>query len=172
MGSNEFKLDTSLTFNPAWMSAKNNFPATQPGFYGVYADNPNPPPATSFYSPVVNLGGPIVKDKLWFYGSYGRNDIRVLRLTQTFDKTLLKNYSAKLNWQATGSDMVSAFWFLGDKTKIGRAGSAPGLAQLDTVRRPFSCHRDAERFQRLEEERLAGRIVADTELHVVEHGCS
>ena len=27
--------------------------------------------------------------------------------------------------------MVSVFWFLGDKTKIGRAGSAPGLAQLE-----------------------------------------
>jgi hypothetical protein len=79
----------------------------------------------------ADLGGPIIKDKLWFYGSYGRNDIRVKRLTQSFDKTLLKNYSAKLNWQAGSSDMVSAFWFLGDKTKIGRAGSAPGLQQLE-----------------------------------------
>jgi hypothetical protein len=78
-----------------------------------------------------DLGGPIVKDKLWFYGSYGKNDIRVKRLTQSFDKTLLKNYSAKLNWQAGQSDMLSAFWFLGDKTKIGRAGSAPGLQQLE-----------------------------------------
>jgi hypothetical protein len=72
-----------------------------------------------------DLGGPIVKDKLWFYGSYGRNDIRIVRLNQTADKTLLKNYSAKLNWQASQSDMVSAFWFLGAKEKIGRAGAAP-----------------------------------------------
>jgi hypothetical protein len=70
-----------------------------------------------------DLGGPIVKDKLWFYGSYGKNDIRVRRLNQTADKTLLTNYSAKLNWQAGQSDMVSAFWFLGDKTKEGRAGA-------------------------------------------------
>jgi len=70
-----------------------------------------------------DLGGPIVKDKLWFYGSYGKNDIRVRRLNQTADKTLLSNYSAKLNWQAAPSDMVSAFWFLGDKTKEGRAGA-------------------------------------------------
>jgi len=78
-----------------------------------------------------DLGGPIVKDKLWFYGSYGRNDIRVKRLTQSFDKTLLKNYSAKLNWQATSADMVSAFWFLGDKSKTGRAGAVAGLQQLE-----------------------------------------
>jgi hypothetical protein len=70
-----------------------------------------------------DLGGPIVKDKLWFYGSYGKNDIRVRRLNQTADKTLLKNYSAKVNWQAGASDMVSAFWFFGAKEKMGRAGA-------------------------------------------------
>jgi hypothetical protein len=70
-----------------------------------------------------DLGGPIIKDKLWFYGSYGKNDIRVRRLNQTADKTLLTNYSAKVNWQAGSSDMVSGFWFLGDKTKLGRAGA-------------------------------------------------
>ena len=41
-----------------------------------------------------------MKDKLWFYGSYGDNDIRITRLNQTPDKTLLKTYNAKLNWQA------------------------------------------------------------------------
>ena len=70
-----------------------------------------------------DLGGPILKDKLWFYGSYGKNDIRVRRLNQTSDKTLLKNYSGKVNWQAGGSDTVSAFWFFGAKEKIGRAGA-------------------------------------------------
>jgi hypothetical protein len=78
-----------------------------------------------------DLGGPIVKDKLWFYGSYGKNDIRVRRLSQTADKTLLKNYSAKVNWQAGGSDMVSAFWFFGAKEKIGRAGAAPVSQALE-----------------------------------------
>ena len=72
-----------------------------------------------------DLGGPILKDKLWFYGSYGKNDIRIRRLNQTADKTLLTNYSGKLNWQASEGDMVSAFWFLGEKAKIGRAGAAP-----------------------------------------------
>ncbi len=78
-----------------------------------------------------DLGGPIVKDKLWFYGSYGKNDIRVRRLNQTPDRTILKNFSAKLNWQASSADMVNVFWFLGDKTKIGRAGSLPGAQQLE-----------------------------------------
>jgi hypothetical protein len=70
-----------------------------------------------------DLGGPIVKDKLWFYGSYGRNDIRIRNLVQNRDKTLLENFSGKLNWQASPNDMVSVFWFNGVKTKIGRAAS-------------------------------------------------
>ena len=37
------------------------------------------------------------------------------------DKTLLKDFNAKVNWQASGSDMVSVLWFLGAKEKFGRA---------------------------------------------------
>jgi hypothetical protein len=72
-----------------------------------------------------DLGGPIVKDKLWFWGSYGKNDIRIVRLNQTKDKTILKNWNAKLNWQASSNDMVSLFWFNGGKIKLGRS---PGQA--------------------------------------------
>src|SRR5262249_44746187 len=72
----------------------------------------------------AEVGGPVVKDKLWFWGSYGKNDIRIVRLNQTKDKTLLKNWNAKLNWQASPSDMVSLVWFNGAKVKEGRS---PGL---------------------------------------------
>ena len=72
-GSNKFQLDASLTLNPTWMSGSPNFPASEPSFYGNYVDNPNPSALTSFYSPVVNVGGPIVKDKVWFYASYQQN---------------------------------------------------------------------------------------------------
>ena len=72
-----------------------------------------------------DLGGPIVKDKLWFYGTYGKQDIQLLPPDQTPDKTLLPSYNVKLNWQATANTMVSAFYFLGSKQKFGRA---PGFA--------------------------------------------
>jgi hypothetical protein len=67
-----------------------------------------------------NLGGPIVKDKLWFWGSYGKQDLRIQRLNQSRDKTVLKDYNAKLNWQISPSNMFSAYWFLGEKIKLGR----------------------------------------------------
>ena len=78
-----------------------------------------------------DVGGPIVKDKLWFYASWGKEDIRILRLTQTADKTQLVTKTGKLNWQASSKDMISAFWFLGSKIKIGRS-PASGLSEADS----------------------------------------
>jgi hypothetical protein len=79
----------------------------------------------------AELGGPIIKDKLWFYGTYGKQDIRLITLTQTNDKTLLPSYNAKLNWQATSNTMVSGYYFLGSKQKFGRAVGFP-LNEADT----------------------------------------
>jgi Tfp pilus assembly protein PilX len=79
-----------------------------------------------------DLGGPIIKDKLWFYGTYGKQDIRLLRLIGTPDNTLLPSYNAKLNWQATSKTMVSAFYFLGSKKKFGRSPGS-GLQEENGV---------------------------------------
>src|SRR3954471_15151093 len=72
-----------------------------------------------------DIGGPIIKDRLWFWGSYGNNDIKIVRLTQTSDETFLKNTNAKINWSATQKDQVSFFYFNGLKEKLGRS---PGQA--------------------------------------------
>lgn len=78
-----------------------------------------------------DLGGPVMKDKLWFYGSYGVQDIRNRRLSGTRDKTRLKSYNAKLNWQASSNDMISLFYFRGQKIKTGR-GVVGGFQQADS----------------------------------------
>jgi Carboxypeptidase regulatory-like domain/TonB-dependent Receptor Plug Domain len=72
-----------------------------------------------------DIGGPIFKDKLWFYFTYGKQDIRLKTYIQTPDKTLLGSYNAKLNWQPTTGTTVSAFWFIGDKQKFGRSAGFP-----------------------------------------------
>jgi hypothetical protein len=83
----------------------------------------------------ADLGGPIVKDKVWFWLSYGRQDIRLERTNQTADKTVLKDTNAKLNWQASSSDMVTVTYFNGEKIKEGRPGygSAFGLQEPDAA---------------------------------------
>jgi hypothetical protein len=79
----------------------------------------------------ADVGGPIVKDKLWFFGSYGKQDIRIVKFNQVPDKTLLKNYEGKINWQATGNDMLSVLYFDGVKNKYGRPAPDLGTSLED-----------------------------------------
>jgi hypothetical protein len=73
-----------------------------------------------------DVGGPIVKDKLWFWASWGRQNIDIIRLNQTSDKTVLTNTNAKINWAATRNDQVSGFYFNGAKEKFGRTPGVVG----------------------------------------------
>ncbi|MGE0454563.1 MAG: carboxypeptidase regulatory-like domain-containing protein [Vicinamibacteria bacterium] len=77
-----------------------------------------------------DIGGPILKDKLWFYGTWGKQDIRLTRLNGTPDKTLMPSYNVKVNWQAAANTMVSGFYFLGAKQKFGRD---PGFGVTPTA---------------------------------------
>jgi hypothetical protein len=75
-----------------------------------------------------DAGGPIVRDRLWFWGSYVEQDIRLFRRqVNGIDRTVLKTANAKANWQATSKDMVSFLWFNGDKEKYGRSTGFSGI---------------------------------------------
>jgi hypothetical protein len=69
----------------------------------------------------ADLGGPIIKDKLWFYGSWGKQDIRLFYYNGTRNHTDLTAYNGKLNWQASPNDMISAFYFNSEKSVAGRS---------------------------------------------------
>ncbi len=43
----------------------------------------------------AELGGPIVKDRLWVWGSYGRQKVSLLTIADVSDKTDLKTYNGK-----------------------------------------------------------------------------
>ena len=69
----------------------------------------------------VEAGGPIVADKAWLWGSYGRNQIDLVKLSSAApDNTTLENWSGKLNIQPVESNSATAFYFRGDKIKNGR----------------------------------------------------
>ena len=75
-----------------------------------------------------DLGGPILRDKAWFYGSYSIQDVRLVRRAGALvDRTQLKNPTAKINWQATRKDMVSFLYFDGLKIKDGRSPGVSGI---------------------------------------------
>ena len=90
----------------------------------------------------AELGGHIVRDRLWLWGAAGKNEIENLvggnaRLTSTqtqgqLDATELENYNAKLNAQLTAQNSAILQWSRGDKLKNGR-GAGPTRAPETTT---------------------------------------
>ncbi|MFN7943173.1 MAG: TonB-dependent receptor [Thermoanaerobaculia bacterium] len=68
----------------------------------------------------LELGGPLVKDRLWVWGSYGKNKIHLLTVSDFQDNTELTSWNAKLNGQIAANNSATFFVFNNDKTKIGR----------------------------------------------------
>ena len=68
----------------------------------------------------ANFGGPILKEKLWFYGSWGIQDIASRTLVGTTDKTWLVSGYARLDLQVTSSTRFNFFYEYDDKKKWGR----------------------------------------------------
>jgi hypothetical protein len=76
----------------------------------------------------VEIGGPLMRDRAWFYGSYSAQDVQLVRRTGTLvDDTKLKNPNLKVNWQATRKDMVSFLYFDGFKIKDNRSPGTTGI---------------------------------------------
>ncbi|MCK7479397.1 MAG: TonB-dependent receptor [Candidatus Moduliflexus flocculans] len=70
-----------------------------------------------------NAGGPIIKDKLWWWGAYGVQDIFVYTITGNKDQSLLNNYNIKLNAQILPNNRFEALVTSGAKEKFGRNSS-------------------------------------------------
>jgi Carboxypeptidase regulatory-like domain len=72
------------------------------------------------------IGGPILKDRLWFWGAYGKQDIDILTASvlgsgaRFQDKTQLKNENLKVNAQPTASNSLTLVDQFGAKVKLGR----------------------------------------------------
>ncbi|HEX4954909.1 MAG TPA: TonB-dependent receptor [Thermoanaerobaculia bacterium] len=79
----------------------------------------------------VEAGGPVVKDRVWAWGSYGVQDIDLLTLAGvrgstgpgSHDTTKLESWAAKVNAQLSDSNSLTAFYHYGDKIKSGRNAS-------------------------------------------------
>jgi hypothetical protein len=70
------------------------------------------------------IGGPIIKDRLWGWGSMGKTDVRILTIRQTPDNTILENRALKLQGQFNPNIRGSFTYFYGNKLKYGRGASA------------------------------------------------
>jgi carboxypeptidase family protein/TonB-dependent receptor-like protein len=84
----------------------------------------------------VEVGGPIVKDMLWLWGAYGRNQINInvgAGTPPTKSQTTLENLNAKLNFQAIPSNSFNAWYQHSNKLVFGRGAGAnrPQAATTD-----------------------------------------
>ncbi len=66
------------------------------------------------------VGGPLVRDRLWAWGSLGETDIRLRTLIDTADRTTLTNRALKVQGQVTDGLRLGFNHFNGAKIKLGR----------------------------------------------------
>ena len=105
------------------------------------------------------VGGPIVKGRAWYWGSYGKQNINVginnffkaepncqamkaapltysleeIRTCLSPDTTLLNNYNAKFSWQIVRANQFSFYW--NGAEKVRNARDASDLRPLETTYR-------------------------------------
>ncbi|HEY2432585.1 MAG TPA: TonB-dependent receptor [Vicinamibacterales bacterium] len=70
------------------------------------------------------LGGPILKDKLWAWGSMAKTHIDLITLTGYHDRTELQDDGLKVIGQLSKAVRANFTYFRGDKDKFGRGASA------------------------------------------------
>ena len=105
-----------------------DFPAGQIASLGGDVDNFQANEIVEITDFGGELGGPIVRDRLWIWGSYGENEIQNLVAGGARDDTLLENYAGKLNAQIAAPNSAVAQYTYGDKQKTGR-GAGPSREQ-------------------------------------------
>ncbi|HEX9365409.1 MAG TPA: TonB-dependent receptor, partial [Vicinamibacterales bacterium] len=72
----------------------------------------------------VELGGPLVKNKLWAWGATGKTHVDIVTLTGGHDRTELQDNSFKLTGQVSPGIRTNFTYFRGNKQKFGRGASA------------------------------------------------
>jgi hypothetical protein len=68
----------------------------------------------------AEIGGPIIKDRLWVWGAYGRQKVNLLTVADVNDFTDLKTSNLKINAQLAASNSATLFALNSDKIKNGR----------------------------------------------------
>ncbi|HEY6321434.1 MAG TPA: hypothetical protein VJA16_07745, partial [Thermoanaerobaculia bacterium] len=67
-----------------------------------------------------DIGGPLWRDHIWGWVSYGRSDINNIVVGGEPDNTQLKDFNSKLNFQATDKDSGVVHYWTNNKLKEGR----------------------------------------------------
>ncbi|MYE44429.1 MAG: TonB-dependent receptor [Acidobacteria bacterium] len=161
------------TVNAVWKSGGNDFSGTEHFAYeppDMIADNitsdltsrgGTTAPVIEFYEAHIDLGGPIVRDKAWFYGAYNRFVIDRIISGQPEDQGTdlgdFDMFTVKANWQITDRDQFITFHHWSLKQKPFRGLSANRPAESILAQDSWSWLHKAE-WQRVWSDRLYSNI--------------
>jgi hypothetical protein len=68
----------------------------------------------------ADIGGPLLKDRLWIWANYSERQIGTVTLGGATDDTELVNYGTKLNAQLADNNSGVLYYALNEKIKLGR----------------------------------------------------
>src|SRR5712692_860822 len=129
-GTNDFKGSGRYFYTPGSTQAD----ATVPGEAAGYLDRTNRINFVRDYG--GEIGGPILKDRLWFWGARGDQKISVQASNTVgtnqsvsvglFDNIILRNKNLKLNGQILSSNSAVAYYTFSDKVRNAR-GLGPNV---------------------------------------------
>jgi hypothetical protein len=148
-GGNKLTIDTTVILQPTEVSAPTRYQTPAPLQNGPSLYDDRPVVERAFYSWALNIGGPIVKDRLWFFTSFQFNYNRITNSIPAVpwypglqekpydrytDQTLYLG-RAKLTWQAASSTRISVSYSF-DRNYIGNAISSSAINGTPTFLAP------------------------------------
>jgi hypothetical protein len=71
----------------------------------------------------LNVGGPIIRDKLWFWAGFGYQDIRTVDVVEAEVNTQIYNFELKVN-TSLGKHRIETFFNFTDNPKQGRVANS------------------------------------------------
>ena len=126
----------------------------------------------------IEAGGPIRRDKAWFWGGFGRQDIRVgvlgfvrpggdpnnPRDLET-DLTVLENYNGKLNLQGSAAHKLNVHYSFSDKVRNAR-----DVGPLRTIDAAFKQTGPAHTYKGSHQWVLSDRLVLESQASYLDGG--
>ena len=109
-GGNTLKSLVNLVFEPqSWIANNIDSATTARGFTGV--------PNNKFWEFHVDMGGPVIRDRLWFFGAYNHftidEDISGVPHSRATYQGYYNNFTTKETWKASQKDTVIGYYQLG-----------------------------------------------------------
>ena len=95
----------------------------------------------------VELGGPIVRDHLWAWGSYSVPKVNLLTIGDFKDETKLKAGNFKLNGQLGAANSATFFVWYDDKFKKGRGAGPTTPPEATHIQRHEGAHPTAMKVE-------------------------